>query len=205
VAFGTVISVGTKAHPKVIFEEDTKGWKGASPLLASFIMPTRMLTSVEPMEELNVYLSMKTTASTALFVNKLGRLLNIFEASLMDETAVHVLPEQPLPAKNNTSSSPTTSTVISPSIGRSGAAVVELDEQCELVTSLSCKVSVENDEVRALFVSGAIPQVTQTSACILNIDLAGHGQDVVFPFPVVGSLCKLRVARKSLYVEVNRS
>jgi hypothetical protein len=122
---------------------------------------------------------------------------------LMNETAVHILPEPPLPVKTNACIPlPATITTLSSPIGRSGAAAVELDEQCELVVTLASKVSVDNDEVKAIFISGAIPQVSQTSSCVLNIALGEHRQDIVFPFPVVGSMCKLRVARKSLYIEV---
>jgi hypothetical protein len=206
VAFGTVVSIGTKARPKVMFEEDVQGWKGSSPLVASFTMPTRLLTSIEPMEKLNVYLSMRSNPGAAPFMSKLGPYLNIFGARLMDETVVHVLPESPLPTKNTSSTShPAIITTLSSPIGRSGVATVELDEQCELVVTLASKILVENDKVKPLFVSGAIPQVSQTSSCVLNVTLAELRQDIVFPFPVVGSLCKLRVARKSLYIEVGAS
>ena len=204
VAFGTVISIGTKAHPKVLFEEDAQGWEGLSPLVASFTMPTRLLTSIEPMEKLNVYLSMRSTPATMLFTSQLGPYLNIFGVSLTDETAVHVLPEPPLPVKRASAISPPARiSTLSSQIGRSSAATVELDEQCEVIVNLASKVLIEKDEVKALLVSGAVPEVSQTSPCVLNIVLGEHRQDVVFPFPVVGSLCKLRVARKSLYIEVS--
>jgi hypothetical protein len=92
-AFGKVIPMGTKNRPRVMFEEDPQGWKGTSPLVTSFIMPTVALVFIEPMEKLKIGLTVRSTTGTAPLIKKLGLSLNIFNASLMDESAVHILPE----------------------------------------------------------------------------------------------------------------
>ena len=201
VAFGSVIPMGTKAQPWVVFEEDGRGWKGTSSLVASFTMPARLLTNIEDPENLNVRLSVRSTTGTVSLIKDLGVMLTLFSGKLMDESCVHVLPEQPLPSRKIQKSSPT-SPRPSTRIGQSGATVVELDDECELVASLTSKVLVEDEEVKRLFGSGATPQVTQVSSCAMRISIGGHMQDLRFPFPVIGSQYKLRLARKSLYIEV---
>jgi hypothetical protein len=206
VAFGKAIPMGTKARPWAMFEEDPDGMTGTSPLVTSFIMPTGVLLLLEPMENMKIGLKVRSTMGTVPLIKKLGLTLSIFSAPLMDESAVHILPEQPL-AFRTVKLSPTTSpTGTTPSpIGQSDAALIELDEQCELVVALTCRVSVDNEQVKGLFTSGAVPQVSQISPCTLKLAVGQHVQTVIYPFSVIGSQYKLRLARKSLYIEVNTS
>jgi MYND finger len=199
-AFGTATLTGSTTWPQVVFEEDPDGWKGTSPLITSFTMPARLLASDEVMENINVCLTIKATVGTMLDLNKLGLSTSIFRASFTNESAVYILPE---PRKNSTHLPTISLPAMSTAIGKSSAAMVELDEQCELVVSLTCKVSVDNEKVRGLFTSGAIPQVSQSSPCILKLAVGQHMQNIIYPFPVIGSQSKLRIARKSLYIEVN--
>jgi hypothetical protein len=82
------------------------------------------------------------------------------------------------------------------------AVAVELDEQCEMVTSMTSKLSILNLPVSTAFAAGAMPQIQQISPCAMRLKLAGFEQNVFFPFPIVGSQHKIRLARKSRYVEV---
>ncbi|KAF8070472.1 hypothetical protein FPV67DRAFT_1413720 [Lyophyllum atratum] len=201
VAFGRVIPMGTKKSPRVLFEEDPSGRKGTMPLVASFTMPTWLLTDLEPMADLKVSFSVRSTSGTVPLIPKLGIQLHIFTASFLDESHVHVLPDYPIPTRKRTASSPN----IEPSsgqIGTSRAALVEFDEQCELVSSLTCRIIVDNENAQTLLRSGVNPHTVQISPCIMRVDLGEHTQNIIFPFPVVGSRHKLRVARKSLYIEV---
>ncbi|THH20183.1 hypothetical protein EW146_g1126 [Bondarzewia mesenterica] len=205
VAFGSVIPMGTKSNPRVIFKEDPEGWNGTSSLVASFTMPTRLLTDIEPQEALNVCFSVRSTPGTVLLTSKLGLKLSLFEANLLDDSAVYTLPEQPLPSKAPRVSSPTSSPETYghyAQIGRSGPAMVDLDEQCELVVSFTCRVSVEDEDVKRLFGSGSMPHIAQVSPCVMRITMGSRLQDVTYPFPVIGSQNRLRLARKSLYIEV---
>jgi hypothetical protein len=202
VAFGRVVPMGTKTHPWVVFKEDVEGWTGASSLVVSFTVATRLLTDIEPMENLSVCFSVRSTTGTTQLIPKLGMNLSLFSAKLMDESHVHVLPQQPLPSKNLQTSSFKPPTSHFAQIGKSSAAVVELDQECELVASLACRVSVENEDIKCVFGSGAVPQIAQVSPCVMRITIGGRMQDFIYPFPVIGSQHKLRLARTSMYIEV---
>jgi hypothetical protein len=56
----------------------------------------------------------------------------------MDESAVHILPEQPLPFKSKTLTNHVAAGTAP--IAQSDAALIELDELCELVVSLTSRV-----------------------------------------------------------------
>ncbi|KAF8180830.1 hypothetical protein BJ912DRAFT_1032956 [Pholiota molesta] len=212
VAFGRAISVGTKSCPQVIFEEDIKGWAGDSSLVASFIAPALLLTDLEPPEQLSIGFGVRNTpAACATLIKKLGLSLRVFSAKLMDEAFVHVVPENLLPTRypSNSShpseSSINTKTSMFSQIGESGAAFVELDEQCELVKSLTVRVSITDDRSAQIFSEAggkAVPEIVQLSPCVVRVTLGNRIQDIAYPFPVIGSAHRLRLARKSRYIEV---
>ena len=205
IAFGRVALMGSGSHSSVLFTEDPDGWNGTSSIVASFVVSSWLLTNFEPMEQLYVHLSVRgVTAAIIQLIKQFGLHHHVFSAKLLDENHVHILPEQPLPLRK-----PTTFPTPSPrtphaftQIGSSSAAFVELDQECELVSTLVSKISVEDKEVIALFSSGATPLIKQVSPCLMRITIGNHAQDVRYPFPVVGSQSRLRLARKSLYIDV---
>lgn len=208
VAFGRVIPMGTEARPWATFEEDPAGWKGTSSLVVSFTMTSALLTDIEPPENLSVSLSVRSTVATAMLVQKLGIALNVFSAKLMDRSNVHVLPEQPLPTKSShVPASPSAAlapeAIAATQLGRCGAITVEMDEDCELVDSLTCRVSVCAEEAKRLLSDREnIPQITQVSPSVMRVTLGTLSQDLLYPFPVIGSKYRVRIARTSLYIEV---
>ncbi|KDQ54531.1 hypothetical protein JAAARDRAFT_209254 [Jaapia argillacea MUCL 33604] len=205
VAFGRAIPMGTKSRPRVIFEEDLRGWAGDSSLVASFTAPASLLTELESPHALSIGFGVRNTpAACATLIKKLGISLRVFSARLMDESLVHVLPEPALPTKipRTAPSYPHPEAMLT-QIGESGAAAVELDEQCELINSLAVRVSVKDQQSVSLFGSSKIvPEISQLSPCVLRVALGDRVQDVAYPFPVSGSAQRLRLARKSLYIEV---
>ncbi|KAI0317767.1 hypothetical protein OF83DRAFT_1058096 [Amylostereum chailletii] len=201
-AFGRAIAMGTSSRPWVQFEEDLQGWKGSSSLVVSFTMPAFLLAEIEDPSDLFVRLGLRSTQASTQFIPKLGLELCLFSARFMDESQVHVLPEQQQPRTTSTK----TSLAFAPStiaqIGDVESVVVELDEQCELVASLVARISVKSVEAKALFQGGTSPDISQTAPCVMRITLEAYMQDVVYPFPVVGSKNRARLARKSLYIEI---
>ncbi|OSD02201.1 hypothetical protein PYCCODRAFT_1411047 [Trametes coccinea BRFM310] len=56
--------------------------------------------------------------------------------------------------------------------------------------------------MKTTFSGGAMPTVTQSSPCALSISLGSQVQTVAFPVPIAGSQRKVRLARKSSYIEI---
>ncbi|KAA1470752.1 hypothetical protein DENSPDRAFT_858545 [Dentipellis sp. KUC8613] len=200
VAYGQVSTMGTMANPWASFQEDLLGHSGHSALIVTFTMPSRLLTTYEPQDDLWVCLSLKSGPASISFMRELDAHLTIYRASLMDKSHVIILPEQPLPSERLRVSTRPPGT--SNPIGQVGAVSVELDGQCELVTSLTCKISVETCDAKTLFQAKAVPEISQISPCTMRVSLAHHSQDIRYPFPIVGSQHKARLARTSLYIEV---
>ncbi|KAJ7171688.1 hypothetical protein C8R43DRAFT_22063 [Mycena crocata] len=202
-AFGTVIQMGTKSQPRVMFREDSEGWKGSSPIVVSFTMSAGLLT-LESAENTRICLSIRSTPATAMHVvQRLGLEQAVFSANIMDDYHVHILPqpEDPFPtAKTSSAGSIRDDQVFQ--IGRAEPVAVELDEECELVSRFTGTVRVENTDAKNLFSSGTIPEISQVSPCVMRLVIGEHAQNVIYPIPVIGSQNKLRLARKSSYIEV---
>lgn len=201
VAYGRALPMGTKGKPWVMFEEDPEGWAGTMPLVVSFTMPTWLLVGLEPMKNLSVVLGVRNTHGATPLVRDLGLSLAVFEAPLLDESLVQVLPEYPLPTRKH-AASPSLSRLSPVAIGPASATSVELDEECELVASLVSRISVVNEDAKMLFQDRAVPEIAQVSPCVMGLRIGSHFQHIIFPFPVIGSQYRLRLARKSLYIEV---
>ncbi|KAJ7701883.1 hypothetical protein B0H17DRAFT_1004789 [Mycena rosella] len=207
-AYGTTIPAGSRAHPRVVFNEDPKGRAGTSPLIATFIVPTQLLT-VDTIDKIQVSFAMRGTAGVSWeLTKKLGSEFPLFTADLIDNTHVYVLPEEPFPAarpqdlRPSVASRPGRTTPKIPQIGSAGPLMVEMDEECELISRLICRISVESQGAKHCFGSGANPRISQTSACIMELSIGNNTQILKFPFPIIGSQNVLRLARKSLYIEI---
>ncbi|OSX63103.1 hypothetical protein POSPLADRAFT_1181158 [Postia placenta MAD-698-R-SB12] len=206
-AFGHAYTAGTRESPRVSFEQDPEEWNGTSPLIVSFILAARYL-EFQPHHLQRVALSIPNFSGSArVTIAGHGESLCIHSADLTDESSVLLVPERHSPPDQpsspiSSSSSPSVVHGDRTEIGTSGRAVVALDEQCELVTTMTCTVSIENEVVQWKLGEGAQPSIVQISPCTMKLTLCGRVQYVTYPFPVIGSQNRLRPARKSRYIEV---
>ncbi|KAL6305504.1 hypothetical protein BKA93DRAFT_216465 [Sparassis latifolia] len=187
-AFGSAIRTGANAHPSVLVEEDPSGWDGTSPLVASFAVPTRLL-AVEDVEDILISFSARVALGTVvLLAQELGSHLNLFTARLTDEAHVIISPEEPPLLEKTSDTSPRSSPRgLLLQMGLPGGVSVTLDEQCERISSLTCSVAVEDEEVKHLLRScQETPWAKQISPCTVRVNMVRYSQDMVYPFPVMG-------------------
>ncbi|THV01240.1 hypothetical protein K435DRAFT_718186 [Dendrothele bispora CBS 962.96] len=207
VAFGKVIPIGTASNPRILFEEDPQGRQGTSPLIVSFLATSYVLTDLEPQENVQISFGLRSSAGSVPFIAKLGLMLRVFSAKLLDKEHVIVLPEQPITSNKSDSKPPAHSPVsgsgLKTQIGQCEDIAIGLDEDCELVASLTRKVLVKGEEPKRLFADRKTSvSATQLSPCVMRIAIQDYVQDIAYPFPVIGSEYRLRLARTSLYIEV---
>ncbi|KAJ7034678.1 hypothetical protein C8F04DRAFT_1100603 [Mycena alexandri] len=200
-AFGSITPTGTPARPSVLFNADPLGQKGSSPLIVSFIVAARLLT-VDAVDKIQVGIAIQSTAGVSWALTKqFGSEFPLYSTNIMDKSHVHVLPEQDL--QQPSIDHPRVTATAVPQIGIVDPLTVEMDDECELVSRLIVRVSVDRQEAKTLFSSaGYRPGIVQRSACVIQLSIGKYAQDIFFPFPVMGSENRLRLARKSLYIEV---
>ncbi|CAK5264198.1 unnamed protein product, partial [Mycena citricolor] len=198
-AFGTVISAGTKNSPRVIFKEDPAGWKGTAPVVVSFTVSAGLL-NLENARDTQICLSVRETPASAITLTKylgFGKHI-VFGAGLLDQEHVHILPQNPYPSPRLSPLTPSSAF----GIGRADPVSIDLDEECELIRQFTARVQVENGAARGEFAGGKMPDISQPSPCAMRLSIGAHVQQVVFPYPIIGSQNRMRLARKSGYIEV---
>ncbi|KAF7363872.1 hypothetical protein MSAN_01045200 [Mycena sanguinolenta] len=202
-AFGVISRMGTPANPKASFEEDPKGFHGTKPLVISFVMPAMLLGGQGPgydhPRDISIGLNMKSNPMNSGYVEKLGLALEIHSAELFDRESVLVLPEQPLPSGFSASMNIPS---VSGQIGSHSPISANFNEECDLMESFAAKITVEDELAKAALQSSAVIAVHQLSYNVIQLVLGGRTQEVSFPFPVAGAQHRLRVARKSLWIEI---
>ncbi|KAL5632915.1 hypothetical protein ACGC1H_005761 [Rhizoctonia solani] len=183
---------------RTVIDEDPSGQQGRSDLIVSFWASTRLVE----IPGCRVSLRVKSTPqSTFVFVKKLGMLLDVFEASITDKKHVRVLTYRPSVASETPQLSPSGSSrplVDCPS-DQSCHAIVSNGERVDsLLIRFDVKDGKEQDSLR----NGDVVSASQVSACTMELRIGAHSHFLSYPYPIHGKNNKLRIARKSLYVEV---
>ena len=196
VGFGKITSSGTDAHPGVVFEPDPSPRTGTSPLLVSFSVPSRAL-HIEHPDLMTVALSLRPTPQTSMdFISKLGLHLKIFAAPLMDRSQVFVIPDEPRGFDD------ALDRIFSTDTPNESKVSVATDSQAHRITTLTARVHITDHLTKEILSNGGEVSSQQTSPYVMEVRIGKSRKTLVYPLPVIGSHSKLRIARKSSYVEV---
>lgn len=199
VGFGKVKNSGTDSEPRIIFDPDPTGWTGSSPLVVSFSLPSWILHVDDP-ENMMIALSLRSSPQTIHLIPKLGISFLVHTARLMDTSAVFVAPEEPHGVCYRLCGMPT------PAGGSDNYRIsASMDPKGERVSLLTARADILDGPTRAILSSGAPVASRQLSPCTIEISIGPVKRRLVYPSPVVGPLSKLRIARKSCYIEVGQS
>ncbi|KAF8535830.1 hypothetical protein BDD12DRAFT_796758 [Trichophaea hybrida] len=199
-AFGelSMSGPGDSEDTNIILAEDSKGWAGTAPLFAFFEAPAWIL--LHGPQKVMVSLSIKSMPAYTYLTKILGMELKIFSANLVDRKSVRVSSQPPnitVPKKRDIISGLQTVP------RRGGTTVVAgFNESAESISTLAIKVDVIDAKEKTALAGGAAVTVRQVSAYTMAITFAGFKKELIFPYPINGSQNKLRIARKSSYVEV---
>ncbi|KAH7130048.1 hypothetical protein B0J11DRAFT_612756 [Dendryphion nanum] len=208
IAFGKISTSGSRHSNQftVQIEEDELRWKGTSPLIVSFNVPSWFLL-LEPQNAAVVFGLQSTPFSAKAFIHSLGFELKIYETTLGNEEDVYVtsLPphltsmtsvhcsgnlKETLPELSNAESSSSITANVSQSEGR--------------ITSITNRADLISDRLKDILRGGCVVRTTQAASCDFTLTFGNTKASVpsIFPLPVDGSKIRTRIARKSSYVEI---
>ncbi|KAG2347543.1 hypothetical protein BDR05DRAFT_958286 [Suillus weaverae] len=197
--FGTVKISGKGDDKTAAVEEDVTGQYGTSPLVVWFWVPSAVLMNGS---HHTVTLSVLSNPATCISLTKtLGPDLALFPADMGDERLVHILRQRP----DAVSESPKEKNmqIGGRPVKTSGACTfVTFDRECKKPLSFTTRVDIVEPEMKASLAGGASPTVNQVSLHSIAIVLGDKSLQFPFPLPVDAKNVKLRIARKSLYIEV---
>lgn len=206
-SFGTVTPRGHRhdANFEIKIEQDEHGWQGNSPCLVSFLTPSWMfrLAHQPPLVSLCLQPSPKTAVQ---FSSTLGLQMTVYETALSDEANVFITTNWP----NLGASSPATDfthllpfTPLDESKSASIRMLAQINHHAGSIEYLVGHADILSAAVRLALQDGGKVQVEQKTpfeVCI-NIDTE-HRIYMSFPVPVASVGRKVRIARKSSYIEV---
>jgi len=179
--------------------QDTSGWSGTSDMIVTCRIPTRELL-LGRRQDLHVELNINTSLVDSGYIPLLGVRMTIFGATL-DSKNVRILTQAPCTKPESVShTEPARFTESTDSISATVALKRDGTVQSIAVTN---NFAPDSDEDRALK-SGGVVESLQISPSVLAISIGGwkNMSKFVFPYPVDGSACKMRIARKSSWIEI---
>ena len=191
---------GSGAEGLSSVEEDTEGWRGQGDLIATCPVPAFMLLT-GPRKGIRVALVVNTAPSTVQFSQKLGIRMRVYECGLDDEKHLHILRKAPGSSQNKQQPVQKTEARSTPEDQRS-FPFVSLNHDGTLKSiSIHAEFSKDSDECR-LLKEGVSVTASQLSPCTMNLQIGKRSHHLVYPYPIDGSCCKTKIARKQSWVEV---
>lgn len=203
--FGDVMSSGLGMHKSLVMEEDLSHWNGSSSLIVSFHIPSWILNR-DP-SATKITLCVRGTPHTMMFLlPKLGAELCLFSASLMDGRHIFVVRERPSNGLElNSLSSLAPCPPDSSNNLDSGAISVRLDNSGCRASGFTGRTNITEAGKRTAWAGKADVTVKQVSPYEMLASFGRFDQRLPFPFPIDSSNHKVRIARKSFYIEVSNT
>lgn len=200
--FGRLVSDNTKFDECIVVEDD-RGWKGSSDLIVSCPVPTfGLLTGSK--DGIRLSLVIKSSPSTiATFAKYTGLRLQVFETHLKEDNKVRIYRDAPkLSSRDSFATQQRWIEVngrhrnpLSPSTAKLTAdfSISHLQNHLDF--------SHGSPESKALS-TGSVVKVVEASPSTVTLHIGSTARTVCYPFHVQGSQSKIRVARKSSWIEV---
>ncbi|KAG6335832.1 hypothetical protein ID866_3268 [Astraeus odoratus] len=192
-SFGTINVNGHGENKTASITEDSAGLYGKSPMIVSFYAPSASFMHSDTSAD--VFLGLHPT-----FAARHRQDFQLFNAALTDETCVQVLAQCPMPAN----ASPVATSSVGPSdqVNMGQIISAQMDKSCLRIQSLTARVDISDPVGQTALASGATVTVEQVTLDQIRMNISRYQHLVDFPLPVDVTNAKLRVARKSKYVEV---
>ncbi|KAG9124031.1 hypothetical protein FRC07_013134 [Ceratobasidium sp. 392] len=189
---------------RALLKEDPRGVTGTSDLIVSFWAPSHVLIS----HTICVALAFKPTIfALSEHIRTLGPDLHIWSTNfLLDDGHVQVLNHRPSSvSKSQLHSESAVASFEASTPSKNSIPILAVSSRIEgqqSVISFTARVEIEPPAEQLALLNGADIIATQITPCTMKLSIADHRHIFPYPFPVFGARHRLRVARKSHYIEV---
>jgi hypothetical protein len=185
-------------------EEDRNQWAGSSPLIVSFYMPSWMLT-LGPSTTTISFNVRSTFGTSHVLIPKLGLMLAIFSARLTDDQHVFITKERP-GNFGELKSLASASSITNRTSDNAGLDTYDLSVGMNVrhmkASVFTGRINIVSAFSRTAFSSGATVTVRQSSPTTMLVSFKDLDYSLAFPYIIDGHAAKVRVSRKSHYIEV---
>ncbi|PSR83543.1 hypothetical protein PHLCEN_2v5697 [Hermanssonia centrifuga] len=197
---GKVVCQGIGGNSRIYLTRESSRQDSTSPVVISFCVPTWML-SIDPRNTSVSIAVQSTPATTMQWAPKLGMEMLVYSARLMDAKSVHVVP--PTAVEQSFLSTPPTYVVKDATSTPSDITSIIIDEAGKSIAYVKIRANIVGKAKDDLARVGTEVSVEQARQMGLDLKIGSSFiQKLEAPFPVDASRSKLRVARKSSWVEV---
>ncbi|KAI1743040.1 hypothetical protein F4680DRAFT_457076 [Xylaria scruposa] len=204
-SFGDISTFGKPYDDsyEISVQEDGAGWGGTSPLIVSFFTPTFPLLQ-QPRDVLVALGVHNSPAAVACFLPKLGLTLNVYETTVNNSDAVHVTRFAPnqkgFPIVTGFTRTTPASGIGS---GAESSLIATVDQTTGAMTSLVGRLDITSSDFKQALTSGCEIKKSIVSPCEVAVSLGRNPPlSLCFPVFIKQSFQKLRIARRSSYIEV---
>ncbi|KIK13865.1 hypothetical protein PISMIDRAFT_17684 [Pisolithus microcarpus 441] len=198
-SFGKLKVSGEGENKMAVVVEDRDGINGTSPMIVSF--PVLSSTLIY-MSRGTVGLAICPTSGNPALIAKLGLQLSLFNVPLTDKRYVHILTRAPTTGNDTINSEYTLGPPKLDADSQGHPIHAEMDKSNTEVQSLTAHVNIADPTGQASLASGCAVTVEQLSLNKAKLHVDQYEHVISFPLPVDVANAKLRIARKSKYVEV---
>ncbi|KAI0321948.1 hypothetical protein OF83DRAFT_1096596 [Amylostereum chailletii] len=195
--FGSVTTVGSDEESEVVFHPDLEGRRGKSSLVVSFWAPSWIL-AISP-SDTTIQLGLHSASGVHLLA-ELGLGLAIYSTNLLDKEHVYLSRSRPN-YQNELDSLKAISYNTHVAAG-AREVTVTLDAAAAQISTFMIRVDISGAAHRQELLDGAGVESEQETPHGVVVTFGSFHEVVHFPFPVDGTRTRLRVARKSHYIEV---
>ncbi|KEQ99606.1 hypothetical protein AUEXF2481DRAFT_25498 [Aureobasidium subglaciale EXF-2481] len=179
--------------------EDHAGWTGDADLIVTCAVPTWPLL-LDRRQDLNVSLVVNTSPATAQYTQKLGFTMRVFTANL-DSKRVRIL-VQPPSTESGAVFDIRPASAVAFTTPDSATVSLQTDGTVQSIR-VTRSFATDSEESKTLKSGGAV-EVSQISPCALDVSIGDlhNSSRFVFSFPINGAARKVKIARKSSWIEV---
>lgn len=206
-SFGTISTSGDRNGDdlQLQIKEDGLNWRGKSPLMVSFYVPSNVILE-EPSAARISFGLVSNPHNLHVFLKKLGMELNVFETILGDQEHVFVTKFFPN-RRGHTSICPRvtaeTNDVENEEVEFLRRTTAHVFHSRGVITSFTGRIDFISDTLKSALAGKAVVKTLQLSPRTIQIDIGENGKHILhFPTHVLNSQAKTRIARKSSYIEV---
>lgn len=194
--FGSLTTTADRRNGRI--KRDTAGWHGSSDLHVCVYVPTSVILA-DKVSHISLNVIVGSAATATALCSHYGPDLEIFRFNLDDVSKVQLLESvpgceipNPLTIPNLVQSTSDTTNI--------STIVPKLLIDCE--TAFSTRVTLTSNVNGPVLSDNTKISAIQTSPCVITLTAGETKYRCRFPFPVNGKSTKLRVARKSGWIEV---
>ena len=182
--------------------EDENGWRGTKDLIVITALPTFGLL-MGPIDGLTVALKINTNIETVMRYSSLGPLLKLYETSLKDSKRCFVCRHAPGLSTVGSQCSQEWIQAANTACHIPSHSLVKLDQTYK-ATHIQNHIDFPKDSAEGTALAkGATVAIEHTFPSTITASIGtAVRHHITFPFPVIGSKAKTRIARKSSWIEV---